>query len=1412
MTKLNIKKPQVLFETSWEICNKVGGIHTVVSTKAESLLNQSNFKYILIGPDVWRDEGQNPEFEPDPDIFKEWREQFQKKAFSVKTGRWNIPGKPIVLLIDFYPLIARKDEVFSKYWEDYKLDSINGQWDYIEPALFGTAAGEVIQDLCLFYEEFQQNAVAHFHEWMTGTGILYLKKNAPYIGTVFTTHATSLGRSIAGNGKPLYSKMTEYAPLRMAKELGLTSKQSLESLSALNADAFSTVSEITALECSHFLGRQPDLVTPNGFEDSFVPDNKLFIQKRGSARNKLFEIARAMGHTISENAMLVATSGRYEFKNKGIDLFLEALKKIEDKNPKKEILAFILVPAGISGPRLDLIGQESLRDNYYDDDLRYITHHLTDTGNDPVLNYCSNIGLSVNKDTKVKLLFVPSYLNGNDGIFNISYYDLLIGFDLTVFPSYYEPWGYTPMESLAFHIPTITSTLAGFGKWVNDLIADQGDGIKVLERNDTNFDEASELLSAEILNYISLPEEEMEAARTKAFEISRTALWKELVHKYFEIYDITLHSSRERNERYDWPQAGEISYIPPTPGRVSEPVWRKLFVESNVPENLSFLKELSKNLWWSWNVEATNLWEQVDSGIWNECGQNPIELLEKVNYKRLLVLSKDNGFLSKLEEVEKDFYSYMNPTEKKGPQIAYFSMEYGFHDSLKIFSGGLGILAGDFLKEASDSDVSIVAVGLLYRFGYFKQVLTLNGEQTVVYNPEQFSKIPAFPVLDENSNRLTVSIAFPGRNLTAYLWKVQIGKVSLYLLDTDHKENQDQDRSISHNLYGGDLENRIKQEILLGIGGIRALQKLNIKPDIYHSNEGHSAFIGLERLWNLIRERNLNFDESIEVVRSSTLFTTHTPVPAGHDMFPEDLLRTYMGHYPERLGISWDSLISLGRSANANPNDKFNMSFLAANLSHSINGVSKLHGLVSRELFMDLWPGFLINESPIGFVTNGVHYKTWTAQEWIELYERILKTTWGKDPAPKSEWLKITDVEDKEIWEIKQGLKQKMVENLKNRLKLAWTRRNENPRFIMEISERLQTNALTIGFARRFATYKRAHLLFKNLDRLSQIVNHPEHPVQFIFAGKAHPKDKAGQDMIKEIVGISKRPEFIGKIIFLQNYDIALAKQLVQGVDVWLNTPTRPLEASGTSGEKAIMNGTLHFSVLDGWWVEGFKSGAGWGISEKRTYENQDFQDELDAETLYRILESEIIPGYYKRDKSGLPKEWIGFIKKSMSEVAPEFTTNRMMGDYLNKYYLELEKRAREFSKGQYNAARDLARWKKRIRQQWKQIEVQSVILPGEGKNEYLSGKEYTGKIVINLKDIDAKDVELELIISKGKGKNTELIHNQNFLLKKFKDGIAWYETKIIPTYSGGFNFGFRLIPKNSLLQHKQDFPLNLWI
>ena len=1407
--KINI--PDVLFEVSWEVCNKVGGIHTVLSTKATSLLKQYKNPYILIGPDVWRDEAQNPEFDPDPELFKDWRDQFQKKAFTVKTGRWNIEGHPIVILIDFYPLIGKKDDIFSILWEQYQLDSISGQWDYIEPALFGYAAGQVIEDLCNFYHHFQQKALAQFHEWMTGGGVLYLKENAPQIATVFTTHATTLGRSIAGHNRPLYGQMTAYQPQRMAQEFGIASKQSLERLSAQNADGFTTVSEITAQECIHFLGKKPDVITPNGFEDTFVPIESELVKKRIMAREKLLSVVRAMGLDIADDALLVATSGRYEYRNKGIDVFLESLNKIKDQNIDREIVGFILVPAGISGPRVDLSESGHARELDEVKDLKYMTHYLVDPAGDPILSFCKQKGLDNNG--KVKVIFVPSYLNGEDGVFNIPYYDLLVGFDVTVFPSYYEPWGYTPLESLAFHIPTITTTLAGFGKWVNTYFKDQGHGIKVLERSDGNFDEVVEKMATVLIEYGGLSEKEMNNAKKQAYDISRIAVWDQLIQYYFEIHDIALKTSQKRYAAFEWPQPGERTYIPPAVTAEESPLWRKLFVESSVPEQLEFLKDLSKNLWWSWNPDAVKLWELVDASLWYECENNPIELLEKVNFKRLMVLSKNQRFMDHMHSVREQFLAYMDDSnEGIKPLVAYFSMEYGLHDSLKIFSGGLGVLAGDFLKEASDSKVNIVAMGLLYRYGYFKQILTLNGEQTAVYNPEHFSKIPAFPVKDTDGQWVTIKIVFPGRDLVAYLWRVHVGRVTLYLLDTDHEENQPQDRSITHSLYGGDLENRLKQEILLGIGGIRALQKLDIHPDIYHSNEGHSAFIGLERLKGFIKEQNLTFDESLEVVRSSTLFTTHTPVPAGHDLFPEDLMRTYISHYPDRLGISWDHLMSLGKSRKDDTTEKFNMSFLAANLSLETNGVSKLHGQVSQKLFMQLWPGYLPDELHIGYVTNGVHYKTWTAREWIDLYEKILGKSWGVGMESKTNWGKIREVDSKELWDLKQGLKKRMIDSIKERLKETWTKRKESPKYIVEIGEKFTHTALTIGFARRFATYKRAHLLFKDLDRLSEIVNNPKRPVQFIFAGKAHPNDKAGQDMIKDIVNISKRPEFLGKILFLQNYDMALAKKLVQGVDVWLNTPTRPLEASGTSGEKAVMNGTIHFSVLDGWWVEGYKPNAGWAISEKRTYANQDFQDELDAENLYQILESEIIPLYYQRDKSGVAEVWVDVMKNSIAEIAPEFTMSRMISDYLNKYYLRLYNRKQDLIKDQYYLARFLASWKKRIRVNWDQIEIISLNLPGESKNGYMSGKQYIGEIVVDLKDLDPEEIGIELVISKDSDKNAELFHKQEFQLKKWNGTQALYVTKIIPTYSGGFSFGFRLYPKHPMMPHRQDFPLVRWI
>jgi len=846
---------------------------------------------------------------------------------------------------------------------------------------------------------------------------------------------------------------------------------------------------------------------------------------------------------------------------------------------------------------------------------------------------------------------------------------------------------------------------------------------------------------------------------------------------------------------------------------MESPVWKKLFVESNIPEKLSPLKELSRNIWWAWNNEARELFQAIDAEIWEECEHNPIVLLEKVNYQRFLELENDPHFMGKLEYAYSLFCNYLNERKGlQGPSIAYFSMEYGLHDSLKIFSGGLGILAGDYLKEASDQKVNLTAVGLLYRYGYFKQTISINGEQMSNYEAQQFSKIPVQPALDSDGNWVHIEVEYPGRMVKARVWKVEVGSVKLYLLDTDFEENSDGDRSVTHHLYGGDNENRLKQEILLGIGGIRALKKLGYNADIYHCNEGHAAFIGLERISNYVNTEKLTYAEAREIVRSSTLFTTHTPVPAGHDAFHDDLFIRYMGKYPAKVGISWDEFVSLGK---ADPKeDHFNMSYLACSLSQGINGVSKLHGDVSKEILKPLYKGFLPEELKIGYVTNGVHYSTWVAKEWRQIHQKYFGEDFPENQLDASVWNNIYTVPDEEIWNTKQQLRMKTIAYVKQRFATNWIKRHENPKLISEVLNKLNANTLTIGFARRFATYKRAHVLFQNLERLSKIVNNPSRPVQFIFAGKAHPADKAGQDLIKMIVDISKHPEFIGKILFVQNYDMNLAKMLLQGVDIWMNTPTRPLEASGTSGEKGVMNGTLHFSVLDGWWCEGYRENAGWSLPQERTYDVQDYQDQLDAETIYNMLEQEIVPEFYTRNIHGVPEKWVSYLKNTFAKVAPYFTTARMINDYRERYYNPQSERTANLKRDDYKLARELALWKTKIANGWGKIEVKDVQITDGFTNTLKIGKEYPAKVVLDLKDLKTEEVGVEMVITENGEDNgsPHLLEAVEFEVGQVEGSICTYNLDLQIMDPGAYNYGIRVYAKNPNLPHRQDFMYIKWL
>ena len=845
---------------------------------------------------------------------------------------------------------------------------------------------------------------------------------------------------------------------------------------------------------------------------------------------------------------------------------------------------------------------------------------------------------------------------------------------------------------------------------------------------------------------------------------------------------------------------------------VNTPNWKEVTVKSRIPEELEKLSEIARNIWWAWNFEATELFRDLDPELWKECGQNPVLLLERMSYEKLEALAKDKVILRRMNEVYTKFRDYMDvkPDEQR-PSIAYFSMEYGLSSVLKIYSGGLGVLAGDYLKEASDSNVDLCAVGFLYRYGYFTQTLSMDGQQIANYEAQNFGQLPIERVMDANGQPLIVDVPYLDYFVHANVWRVNVGRISLYLLDTDNEMNSEFDRPITHQLYGGDWENRLKQEILLGIGGVLLLKKLGIKKDVYHCNEGHAALCNVQRLCDYV-EGGMSFNEALEVVRASSLYTVHTPVPAGHDYFDEGLFGKYMGGYPQRMGISWDDLMDLGRINPGDHNERFCMSTFACNTCQEVNGVSWLHGKVSQEMFSGIWKGYFPEENHVGYVTNGVHFPTWCASEWKQLYAKYFDKNFLKDQSNPQIWEKIYSVPDEEVWKTRLALKNKLINYIRNQFRDTWLKNQGDPSRVVSLMDKINPNALLIGFARRFATYKRAHLLFTDLDRLSKIVNNPDYPVQFLFAGKAHPHDGAGQGLIKKIVEISQRPEFLGKIIFLENYDMKLARRLVSGVDIWMNTPTRPLEASGTSGEKALMNGVVNFSVLDGWWLEGYREGAGWALTEKRTYQNQEYQDKLDAATIYSILETEILPLYYARNKKGYSEGWVKTIKNSIAQIAPHYTMKRQLDDYFSKFYGKEAKRFHALAENNYAKVKEIAKWKEEVAEKWDSIQIVSMDKCAELRQGNVeSGKDYTITCVVDEKGLnDAIGIEMVVTYTNVEGKEYIYCVAPMEMVKREGDLYTFQVTHSLSN-AGSFKVAYRMFPKHPELPYRQDFCYVRW-
>ncbi|NLI58152.1 MAG: glycosyltransferase family 1 protein [Clostridium sp.] len=847
----------------------------------------------------------------------------------------------------------------------------------------------------------------------------------------------------------------------------------------------------------------------------------------------------------------------------------------------------------------------------------------------------------------------------------------------------------------------------------------------------------------------------------------------------------------------------------------------KITVTAVIPNELSKLKDIAYNLWWSWNSDAIDLYREIDLALWEKLGKNPVRFLKEVSQKKLEAKVNDPDYMSRYRGVVEKYEAYMNETDtwfsrnfpdKKNHMVAYFSAEYGLNEVLPIYSGGLGVLSGDHCKSASDLGIPFTAIGLFYKQGYFSQHINADGWQETIFTDLNTSNLPIRPALDQNGSQITIEVELPGRIVFAKIWYVQIGRVKLYLMDTDHEHNNENDRGLTARLYGGDQETRIQQEIFLGIGGSKVLDTLGIKPTVYHMNEGHSAFLGLELIRKLVQNQNLRFDEAKEVVSSSVVFTTHTPVPAGNDVFPLEMIDRYFNHYWPSLGISRHEFLDLGLKIGDHQN--FNMTVLALNLSGQRNGVSELHGAVSRNIFKNVWPEIPEDEIPIGHITNGIHTLTWLSPTIKYLYDKYLDRDWQEKLYEKNVWDKVDDIPAEDLWKSHCVLKTKMIGFVREKLKEQRIANNESIERIKEVDTLLDSNALTIGFARRFATYKRANLIFRDVARIQKILNDPERPVQIIFAGKAHPADAPAHEIIKHINDIAKQEGFHGKVVLVENYNMTLARNLVQGVDIWLNNPRRPLEASGTSGQKVCINGIINFSVLDGWWCEGYNGKNGWAIGDETIYDNEYHQDNADSESIYDILEKQIIPTFFDRNEKGVPEKWVEIMKESIKSNTSLFSTHRMVQDYTNKYYIPLMDRVEKQTLNNFKLASELSNWKKHIEKEWPQVDIipDKQITQLNNKN-FISGESIPIYASVRLGNIEPSSVKVQIYY--GDVGNDNTIENPHIvdmqLEEKISDNTYRYTTNITLFEGGEYGYTFRVIPNHPDLLNRFDLPLIRW-
>ena len=1419
MDAANKKEQTTLFEVSWEVCNKVGGIYAVVSTKVLEAVAHFGDNYYLLGPDT----GKNAEFEETIEpCWESLKGALAVRNISCRFGRWQIPGRPKVILVNVNDRYD-KNQLLAELWTRYGVDSLAGGWDYLEPLMFSYACGEVIAAATeTIAKPTEGRVVAQFHEWMCGGGLLAIKKLEPRVGTVFTTHATMLGRAMAGSGFDIYKQMYQINPKQEAGAYSITSKCSMEVASAREADCFTTVSNITADEATVFLGRKPDIVTPNGLDLSVIPDFSKERELAGKHRKSVFEACgRLLRSPIPENTRVFLISGRYEYHNKGIDVFMEALAGANDalRNSDKTILAIAAVMGGHSGVNPDAVGGDP--NKRPDDGNHFIcSHYAYNPAFDPILKNCKRLGLTNNPEDPVKFVFIPAQLNGVDGFLNMPYYDIMSACHLGIFPSWYEPWGYTPQESAALAVPTVTTDLSGFGHWVRDLKGDNIDksGVSIVQRRQTSYQATVQSIKEIVLEYACAERGGVQSRREAVRAMMHECSWQKFFAHYTTAYELASNRARARSEDQGIHSANVVSRLQSS-NSLTAPVLRSFTSVVELPPAISRLREIAYNIWWYWNPNAWNLFSNINPVVWQESRNNPVYTIDTSTNEQMAALAADPMFLQIYGTVIREFDAYMKerPNEYGDltPQnpVAYFSMEYGLSSCLPIYSGGLGVLSGDHLKSASDLNIPLVAVGLLYRCGYFRQQLDKEGRQIALYPENDFTTMPIKRVLDKNGDPLDLEMDLPNRKLYAQIWEVQVGRIKLYLMDTDTPKNTPDDRKITARLYEADRDYRLRQEILLGIGGIRMLRMLGITPSVHHMNEGHSAFLILERIRLLMHEKKLAFAEAAELVRGGNLFTTHTPVEAGNEHFTVDRMETYFMPFAQELGLSWQEFLRLGKIDGSERN-VFEMTLLALNNSSKSNGVSAMHGVVSRYMWQKNWRGVPTIEVPIGHVTNGIHVPSYIGPAMKALWDGHLGEGWQNKSINSAIWKRVANIPDNQFWGARIIQKNNLLEVIRESMPMTFKKYGISGSRQKEMLSSLTPNALIFGFARRFAPYKRATLLFADPDRLASIIANATQPVLFVFSGKAHPADVQGADLIQDVIRYMLDPRFFGHVFFLEDYSLEVSRHLSQGCDVWLNNPRRPLEASGTSGQKVPVNGGINCSVSDGWWCEGYNGANGWTVGpvlkgDKLPVAQNDYDD---AEAMYDLLEKTIIPLYCDTGGMNIPNRWIKVAKESMASLTALYSSNRMVYEYLTDYYIPASKRNKELTAENMALARRLAAWKKDITSRFNLIKIEDVSVDGLVRGKLHDTDRLAFKVRVHLAGMNPSEVKVELVAGPGTEQEFSIQPELVALdLVGKEEELHIYEGKFSPGQNGNHAYGVRVLPVIPGLGSPFETGLVLW-